>query len=246
MTYLDQEIQHKLDIYYKKYNHKYTKCLIRGIEIPFNNRPEEFVRQLFLYFLINESGLLPDKVNIKVESNNHDIELYKKQNPNFSPYQTPLVIVETKREDIYLQNYYGQIQRYLTNAGCNIGILYNFHEIISFTRQGNEFEITYLENIRDIKELILQKYHTNYDDNIFHFEQAHNGNLNSFIYLIKKYGKYITNTIFFKIKSQLAEIQGCSFMVRDTNIYYKISGQTSQKHESFDFSNFEKLIAIRY
>ena len=62
MTDLRREIETKLNIYTKKYHEEYIKCLIRGIEIPIKVRPEELVRQLFLDFMIHESGLFPDLI----------------------------------------------------------------------------------------------------------------------------------------------------------------------------------------
>ncbi len=157
MTYLNEEMQEKLVIYSKKYNQKYTKCLVRGIEIPIDGRPEELVRQMFIHFLVKESTLLSDKITIKVEANNHDIEIYKKQkNENFKPHQYPIIIVEVKREDVNLQNHYKQIERYLSNSCCNIGILYNYQEIIIVIRKYNQFEIYSLKSLVEIEELILQ------------------------------------------------------------------------------------------
>jgi hypothetical protein len=51
MTDLQQEITTRL-IKYKKDYQEYTKCLIRGIQIPINARPEELVRQIFIHFFI--------------------------------------------------------------------------------------------------------------------------------------------------------------------------------------------------
>ncbi|MEH2454433.1 MAG: hypothetical protein V7K20_24955 [Nostoc sp.] len=97
MTNLQQEISTKLIRYPKDYQ-EYTKCLIRGIRIPINGRTEELVRQIFIHFLIHESGLFPDIISIEVEANNHDVEIYKKQKyEKFKPYQSPLIIVEVKR-----------------------------------------------------------------------------------------------------------------------------------------------------
>ncbi|MBW4560879.1 MAG: type I restriction enzyme HsdR N-terminal domain-containing protein [Mojavia pulchra JT2-VF2] len=246
MIYLNEEMQEKLNIYIKQYNQKYTKCLIRGLEIPIDGRPEELVRQMFLHFLIKESGLFPDKINIKVESNNHDIEIYKKQkNEKFKPYQNPLIIVEVKREDVNLQNYYNQIQRYLINSGCNIGILYNYHEIIIFIRKSNQFEIYYPENLRKIKELILQA-DSSIDDDLLEFENAQNGNSQSFVYLINKYAKYTNHTVAFKLKHQLSAIDGYLFNVKENKIEYKMCGKYSQKYQTFDSQDFEKLIYIIY
>ncbi|WP_138497307.1 type I restriction enzyme HsdR N-terminal domain-containing protein [Nostoc sp. PA-18-2419] len=246
MIYLNEEIQQKLEIYIKKYKQQYTKCLIRGIEIPINGRPEELVRQIFIYFLIKESPLLSDKITIKVEANNHDIEIYKKEtNENFKTNQNPLIIVEVKREDANLQNHSNQIERYLTNSGCNIGILYNYHEIITFIKKYNQFQIYYLNNLTDIQELILHATSTINDD-LLEFENAQNGNIESFIYLIKKYGEYTNHTIAFKLKHQLSAIDGYLFNVQYDKIYYKICGQYSKKQQVFDCQDFEKLISIIY
>ncbi|MEH2110481.1 type I restriction enzyme HsdR N-terminal domain-containing protein [Nostoc sp.] len=246
MTYLNEEMQKNLDIYIKKYNQKYTKCLIRGIEIPIDGRPEELTRQMFLHFLVKESTLFSEKINIKVEANNHDIEIYKKQtNENFKPHQNPLIIVEVKREDVNLQNHYNQIQRYLTNSGCNIGILYNYHEIITFIKKYNQFEIYYPKNLIDIQELILQA-NSSIEDDLLKFENAQNGKIESFIYLIKKYGEYTNHTILLKLKHQLSAIEGYLFNVQENKIFYKICGQYSKKLQSFDCQDFEKLISIIY
>ncbi|MDF5708584.1 MAG: type I restriction enzyme HsdR N-terminal domain-containing protein [Nostoc sp. S4] len=246
MTYLNKEVQQKLEIYIKKYNQQYTKCLIRGIELPINGRPEELVRQMFIYFLINESRFLLDKVTIKVEANNHDIEIYKKQkNENFKPHQSPLMIVEVKREDANLQNHYNQIERYLTNSSCNIGILYNYHEIISFIKKHNQFQISYLNNLTDIEKLLLQST-SSIDSDLLEFENAQNGNIESFIYLIKKYGEYTNHTIVFKLQNQLSAIDGYLFAIRDNKISYKMCGQYSKKQQFFDYQHFDKLISIIY
>lgn len=246
MYCINKEIHQKLDIYTKKYNQQYIKCLIRKIEIPINGRPEELVRQIFLKFLIKESGFFPYKINIKVEANNHDIEIYRKQtNDNFKPHQTPLIIVEVKQEHVNLQNYYDQIQRYLTKAGCDMGILYNYHDILSFTRQNNNFKITYLKNLIDIQELILPKINS-VDNGLVEFEKAQRGNFESFTYLINKYGKYTTNKVVFKIKQNLCEIEGYLFNLQGNKVYYDLCGKYSKKQQSFDYQDFEKLISITY
>ncbi|MBD2486817.1 type I restriction enzyme HsdR N-terminal domain-containing protein [Aulosira sp. FACHB-615] len=246
MTSLNQEIQEKLDIYFKKYRQRYTKCLIRGIEISVDGRPEEFVRQIFIHFLINQSELLTGKINIKVESNNHDIEIYKSpRNNNFRPHQNPVMIVEVKREEVNLQNHYSQIQRYLTKAGCDIGILYNYHEIIGISRKNNDFEFNYLNSLQEIQKLILHKINQ-IDDGLLELGEAQNGNFKSFTYLINKYGRYTTNTVTFKLKNQPTEVEGYLFSIQNNKVYYKICGQYSKKQLSFDSQDFEKLISIIY
>ena len=244
MTDLQQEISTKLSRYPKDYQ-EYTKCLIRGIQIPMNGRPEELIRQIFIHFFIKESGLFPDIISIHVEANNHDVEIYKKQkDKNFKPYESPLIIVEVKREDVNLKNHYNQIERYLKKACCNLGILYNYHEIIAFTKKDDQFKINNLKSLTDIQTLILQTNNNN--DDLLYFEKAQNGNFDSFAYLIRKYGKYTTNKVVFKLKQQQSEIEGYLFNIQGNKVYYDICGKYSQKQQNFDYQDFEKLISIAY
>jgi hypothetical protein len=245
MIYLTKEMQKKLNIYPKN-NQKYTKCLIRRTEIALDGRPEELVRQLFIYYLINESTWLADNIYIKVEANNHDIEIYNKEkNCNFKPHQAPLIIVEIKRENASLQNHYPQIKRYLKNAHCNIGILYNCHNIILFNEVADDFKDEHLKNFKEVEELVLKKSSI-VDCNLLEFEKAQNGNVASFMYLVNKYGKYATNTIVFKLRNQPLELKGYFFKVQGDKVSYDPCGQFANKQQCFDSQDFEKLVSIKH
>lgn len=245
MIYLNQETRQKLDIRSVN-NQKYTRCLIRNLEIAIDSRPEKLVRQLFIHYLTKESTLLKGKLEIKVESNNHDIEIYKlEENHNFKPYQSPIVIVEVKREDVNLQNHYAQIQRYLTKSNCNIGILYNYHKTILFLKRGSDFETNHLVNFRELEKIILKASNT-VNPNKLGFEKAQKGDFESFTYLVSKYGKYTTNTIVFKLKTQQPELKGYFFNVQGNRVYYDLCGQYSRRQQFFERQDFEKLVAIKY
>jgi Type I restriction enzyme R protein N terminus (HSDR_N) len=245
MSYLNQEIQSHLDIYSRN-NQRYTRCLIRKTEIVIDGKPEEIVRQIFLHYLIKADRLLADKIYIKVEANNHDIEIYRRgENPSFQPHQSPLIIVEIKRESAILQNHYNQIKRYLTNARCDTGVLYNYHQTVLFNKVGDDFQNKCLGNFKDIEETILAKSN-DIDCNLLEFEKAQKGDFGSFADLVKKYGKYTTNTIVFKIKSQLLEIKGCFFKLKANKMYYDLCGQFADNQQVFDIQDFEKLVSITY
>lgn len=247
MISFNEEVQKKLDIYTKKNNQIYTKCLIRGIEIPINGRPEELVRQIFIHFLIKESRLFPNKINIKVEANNHDVEIHEKsKNVNFQPYKPPLIIAELKREDVNLKNHYTQIQRYLKKARCDIGILYNFHDLILFNCHENQFEINYLNSLNDIESIVFQS-DKKVNNDIIEFEKAQNGNFDSFTYLVSKYGSRKLNRVVFKLKKNPEEIAGCFLRVQDDKVYYDLyDDKLLKKQQSFNTQDLEKLISIIY
>jgi hypothetical protein len=245
MICLKEEVQKKLNIYTKNNNQSYTKCLIRGLEIPINGRPEELVRQIFVHFFITESALFPNKINIRIEVNNHDIEIHKKNDSDFRPYKPPLIIVELKREDVNLKSHYNQIQRYLENARCNIGILYNFHEIVLFNRKDDLFEISKINSLSDVELIVLESENI-IDKDILEFEKAQNGIFDSFSYLISKYGKRQINTVTFRLKRQQREIEGSFFRIQGNKVYHDIYGKNSKKQENFDIEDFERLISIVY
>lgn len=245
MVYLNAEMQRNLDIYPRN-NQRYIRCLIRKTEIAIDGRPEELVRQMFIHSLIKESELLADKIHIKVEANNHDIEIHKiEKNHDFKPHQAPLIIVEVKREDATLQNHHAQIKRYLTRACCNVGILYNYHKIILFHKKDNGFEINYLRDFGEVKQVIL-KESSIINCNLLEFNKAQNGDFESFAFLISKYGKYTTNTIVFKLKNQSSELKGYFFKVQGNKVYYDLCGQYSKNQQVFDALDFEKLVSIKH
>lgn len=245
MVYLNAEMRNKLNIYHKN-NQKYTKCLIRKTEIAIAGRPEELVRQLFIHYLISESESLANKIYIKVESNNHDLEIYKREeNHNFKPHQAPLIIVEVKRVDVNLTNHHEQIQRYLTRACCNTGILYNYHKILLFNKKENSFQISHLKSFWEVQQIIL-KESSIINCNLLEFEKAQNGDFESFAFLVGKYGKYTTNTIVFKLRNQPLEIKGYFFNVKGDKVYYDPCGQFANKQQFFERQNFEKLVSIAY
>lgn len=246
MVYLNAEMRSKL-IIYSKNNQKYTKCLVRHTEIALDGRPEELVRQLFIHYLINECEMLTDNIYIKVEANNHDIEVYKKEiNHNFKPHQPPLIIVEVKRENAILQNHYSQIKRYLKNARCDMGILYNFHKIILFTKTVDDFNEKHLENFKEVEEILFKESRVSRGNQLEEFEKAQNGDFESFAYLVSKYGKYTTNTIVFKLRSQPLEIKGYFFNVKGDKVYYDPCGQFANRQQFFERQDFEKLVSIAY
>ncbi|MEH2169562.1 MAG: type I restriction enzyme HsdR N-terminal domain-containing protein [Nostoc sp.] len=242
MNSLSEEISIQLKIYKRSYT-EYTKCLIRGREIVIGGRPEEKVRQIFIYFLVNKSCLFPNEIDIKVESNNHDIELYKTvRNKYFKPYHPPLMIVEVKREEEDLQNHEEQIERYLKKSGSEIGILYNYHEIIAYTKKDAVFTSNYLNSLKDIPPLILQNSNK-LEKDILEFEKAVNGSFDSFIYLVKKYGEYKLNTITFRLKGEQLPVSGTFFESQDHQVNYLKNGK---RRQSLNYQDFEKLVSIIY
>ena len=123
--------------------------------------------------------------------------------------------------------------------------MYNYHEIIAFSRKNDKFEINHLKRLTDIEALILES-NNNDNDDLLEFEKAQNGTFDSFAYLISKYGKYTTNTVLFKLKQQKSEIAGYFFNMQGNKVYYDVCGKNSKKQQSFDLHDFEKLISIAY
>ncbi|MBD2614960.1 MAG: type I restriction enzyme HsdR N-terminal domain-containing protein [Nostoc sp. ZfuVER08] len=245
MASLTEEIYRTLNIYKRNYT-EYTKCLVRGKEIILDGRPEEKVRQFFIYFLVNQSGLFPNKIDIKVESDHHDIELYKAvKNQYFKPYSPPIMIIEVKREEENLLNHEKQIEKYLKKSCSEIGILYNYHQIIAYTNRNAVFRSNNLNSLTDIPPLVLQSSN-DIENDILDFQKAVNGSFDSFNYLTNKYGKYALNTIIFRLKGEQLPIAGCFFKFQDNKVYYDVYGKYAKKQQSFNYQDFEKLVSITY
>jgi len=247
MNTLYASILECLDIYDRDFI-QYTKCLYRSVEILISNKPEEKVRQALLYFLINRSSLFPDLIDIKVEYNHLDIAIYKKSsNDDFNPIQYPSVIIEIKREEENLLNHQNQLQRYLREMRSSIGILFNGREVIVINKLSeSDFQKSYLDSMEDIPSVILEGLRQE-RQNLSEFESARDGNIDSFISLAKRYGKYGTHKFVFALKNKPVLISGCFFRHDQDEIYYDVYGKYSRKKSfSFNHSEFSKLISISF
>ena len=247
MKLLYSEIRSKLCIYERDYRW-YTKCLCRGIELHISGKPEEVVRQVLLYFLIRESGLFPDTIDIKAEDDYLDIAIY---NPlveeDFRPFQAPLAIIEVKREEACLPEHEDQLFRYMKEQQTSVGVLSNGNEIIVYEK-GSEgiLEKRYLESLCELQDLL--KHISRRDKVDFsEFQSARGGDVASFISLVEKYGKHTLNNITFTLKDMTIPITGYCFRLQEQRIYYDVCGQYyPKKRFSFDRCEFERLLSVIY
>ena len=129
---------------YKKPNDKfYMKCLIRDKEIQL--KPEEVIRQLFIYRLLNSYGY--KKSQIQVERGIHfgrevkraDIAIMEKDRPD-----TEYIIVEVKRPK--LKDGKEQLRSYCNATGATMGVWTNGDKISFYHRK----DPNYFEDIPNI------------------------------------------------------------------------------------------------
>lgn len=129
-------------IFTKKYK-PHIKCLIRDKEIQL--KPEEVVRQLFLYRLINFYGYKISQIKLEHaikfgrETKRADIVIFEKNNPT-----AEYIIVELKKPK--LKDGKEQLKSYCNATGATIGVWTN-GENISFYQRKNP---NYFESISDI------------------------------------------------------------------------------------------------
>ncbi|URD48490.1 type I restriction enzyme HsdR N-terminal domain-containing protein [Chroococcidiopsis sp. CCNUC1] len=248
MEQLCKEILGQLNIYERNHTH-YTKCLGREIELIISNKPEERIRQIFLYFLINKSGLFPNRINLKVEYNNLDIAIYKNfELEDFRPLQHPIAIIEVKREEESLLSHENQLRRYLDEQRSSLGILFNGKNLVLFKKAYKEayFSKEDLKSIEDIPGILREALHQENNDRL-EFEKARDGDINSFVYLVKKYGKYTLHKFTFALKDSCDLIIGCCFRAEQDCISYDLYGNYSRKNRfSFKYHAFDKLISVIY
>ena len=247
MKPLCAEIHSKLWIYERNYL-QYTKCLCRGIELLLSGKPEEVVRQVLLYFLMRESGLFPDTIDVKTEHNNLDVAVYKPPTEeHFRPLQAPLAIVEVKREEAHLSDHEDQLFRYMNEQRTSVGVLFNGNEIIVYEKgpEGVPAKCC-LESLSELRDL-LQRVACRDEVDFCTFQRARNGDVDSFIYLASKYGKYTLHKFTFTLKSAPVPITGCCFRLQEQHVYYDVYGKyTPKKRFGFDRCEFERLLSVIY
>ena len=242
-----KEILENLNIYERNYT-QYTRCLCRGRELLISNKPEEKIRQIFLYFLIKKSRLFPDKINLEVEHHNLDVAIYQNfELENFRPWQPPIAIVEVKREEEYLPNHESQLLKYLDEQRSSMGILFNARDIIILEKANSDYFFKkHLKSIEDVCVILSETLNISNAD-CSEFKKANHGDIKSFVYLIKKYGKYALHKFKFMLKNSSKPITGCCFSINQDFIYYDIYAKYSPKKRlSFRSYDFDKLISVIY
>jgi Type I restriction enzyme R protein N terminus (HSDR_N) len=237
----------KLCIYEREYL-RYTKCLSRGIEVVVSGKPEELVRQVLLYYLLYESGLFPDKIDVRTEQNNLDVAVYKPPaEESFRPWRAPVAIFEVKREETNLLDHENQLFRYMKERRTNTGMLFNGNDIIAYEK-GSEGSPTKrcLESLSELRDWLYRLTCRN-DPDASAFQQARDGYADSFIYLAEKYGKYTLHKFTFTLKNSPTLITGCCFRLQDQRVYYDLYGKyAAKKSLSFDRSEFDRLLSVVY
>lgn len=140
----------------------YVQCLIREKEIKLT--PEEAVRQLYIYKLINEYGYPVDRIQLETpihfgrEVKRADITIMDKNRPT-----VPYIIVELKKPK--LTDGKEQLKSYCNATGAPIGVWTNGEQISCYNRKDPNF----FEMISDIpkstqklSDILSEKY--TYDD----------------------------------------------------------------------------------
>ena len=121
----------------------YIKCLVRGKEIKLT--PEEAVRQLYIYKLMNEYGYEASRIQLEIpihfgrEVKRADIAIMDKDRP-----MVPYIIVELKKPK--LTDGKEQLKSYCNATGAPIGVWTNGEQISCYSRKDPNF----FEEISDI------------------------------------------------------------------------------------------------
>ncbi|MBD2318669.1 type I restriction enzyme HsdR N-terminal domain-containing protein [Phormidium tenue] len=227
-----------IEIYeYSINNISYTDCLIRKRRVVLY--PEERVRQALILYLVNFTNINADNYVIKVEYKNLDIAIYQKHKIKyFQPACPPILIIEVKNQFVDVLNFESQLLKYLSLNSCNNGILTNCRQLYIYSKNNN-FIKTNL-TLCELDKVLIQD---NFDKDIDLFEDARNGNIDSFLKLIEKYGK--SNTITFQCSIYKMPID--TFFVSHSMdyIFFDLCGVKSKKNQpKIRKNDFIKLISI--
>lgn len=233
------KIKEKLNIYEKEYI-SFTRCLIRDVEIKLSGHPEELVRQCLLLYLLEKFSAYLSRIYFTVERDNIDIAIYRKcDHADFQPMLPPIIIIEVKKKEEKIINYEKQLLKYLKIKKCERGVLFNSIDVLYYDKGTITSDYSLESIVTDVTSNITSK-----NNDIHIFNKAKSGDLYSFLYLLKVYGKY-KNRIIFSIKDGQI-IEGFLFRIIDNKIYYDYYGvyDCDSEKKSIPFSDFHKLISI--
>jgi len=217
----------------------YIDCLVRERCIML--LPEEEIRQLVLTYIYRYSKIDIEKFLIKVEHNSLDIAFYLNYSQlSFSPSQCPHIIFEVKRAFTYLSDCSDQLENYMRRFKCQYGVLTNGNEIL-FVENRTSFKDIQV-NIQQLEERI-NNIPLNVIEDKNNFELAQNGEVEAFLYLIRKFGK----TSKFTFVSQEYPIPVTAFffeLISDRIFFNFCNVVSSRKQPKILKQNFLKLISI--
>ena len=217
----------------------YTDCLIRKRRLVL--LPEEEARQAFISYLQKYTNINSSNYVIKVEYKNLDIAVYNKYDlDDFQPYQSPILIIELKRKSLNVIDFEHQLFGYLELNYCDIGILTNCQQAYIYSKNNN-FKRKLLPHY-ELKRLLLSD--NNLEEDTIYFESAKNGDIDSFLFLIDKYGQSCRIT--FQCSDYNVPIE--TFLLSHSNNYilFDFCGlKSKRKRPKVNKNNFIKLISIK-
>lgn len=233
--------------FYERDGMQYARCLCRGTEVVISGRPEEIVRQTLLHYLICESGLIPNEVELAVERHNVDIAVLKLYSSDcFRPLRHPLLVIEVKRDGFDLPQAREQLARYMRERKTEVGVLFNGSGLLvcdtSLESAGTFISHESLDVLKvKIVELLARE---NSELEVFH--AACGGDVASFVKIVDRYAKHTLHKITFALASSGEPITGCCFTSNGTHIMYNIYGRYSKRRFDFRRSEFGRLISVVY
>jgi len=228
-----------IEIYeYSVDNVIYTDCIIRKRKVVLY--PEEQVRQALILYMLRFTSINTDNYIIKVEYKNLDIVIYQKYKiKEFQPALNPILIIELKSQHVDILSFEYQLINYLNLNSCDNGILANCKQMYLYSKVNN-----FIKKPITLYELDgFLPQNNNIDKDIDIFESARNGDIDSFLKLVEKYGK--SNTITFQCSTYKMPID--TFLVSHSMnyIFFDFCGiKSKRKQPKINKNDFVKLISI--
>lgn len=227
-------------------------CPIR--EKPIVNNPEELVRQSLLSFLIKHCTEYNVKceISIAVEHESMDIAIYLMiNNEDFNPNIPPILIIETKRNNINLDTISNedQLTKYIELKKCRFGILFNGNSAFFYEKQQQGCQKKEIFDFSEILEIIKKQTVSQkkiFDVHYQYFNQAILGHYESFLELIKIYGLSNSKIKFlYRKNKQLLQSTGIIFHIKENEILFRNQGFYTKKCSSITRNEFDRLISIK-
>ena len=145
-----------------------------------------------------------------------------------------------------MQDHEGQLFEYMKEHRTRTGVLFNGNEIVAYEKGQGTVAKYSLESLNELRNLI-QRLAGQDEVDFIAFQRARDGDVDSFIYLAGKYGKYTLHQLTFTQKNSPTPVTGCCFRLHEQQVYYDVYGKYAPK-KSFCFSrtDFGRLLSVIY
>jgi hypothetical protein len=212
----------------------FLRCPIRNRD--FVAAKEEYIRQALLHFLL----AIDVKFDLYAERERHDIELRWSLCPDFRPPIAPLLIIETKVDEVAGEQTNDQLSQYLKETNCDCGVVFTGNRMWWLEVSNAGRQSMNLDSLVDLATIIRERATI---DPLFNgrddFKAACEGDIGALRRLVERY-RYATFVV-----SRCGEELACrNLRFEPKDVMYRPAKKHTRSPKTMRTQEIDRLVRI--